>query len=536
MSGDSNWSSVALLLHADGADGSTTVTDSSSAARTVTVGGNAQLDTAKAKWGASSLLFDGTGDSCTVPYDSALHLSNQDFTIELWVWSNGANQSTRLLNFSTSASLFAWSLGVTSGGYLDFFMTNDAGTSAFCSQTTGQGFSSAHSQWHHVAVTRNGQSFRIFVNGTQVGSNTSSIIARASASGPSYRLVIGSSPALISGWNGWLDDIRITAGVARYTAAFTPPAAAFPDGPPPSELFALGSSALGAGRGLVWRQELRTLGGSALGAGKPVLSISNAFVQGASALGGGKAIAWSQLANVKGASALGLGKSVVWAQYLNAKGSASLGLGKAVISIPQTVTVKGGSALGGAKTRLYNDFTGAVDPYAPLIYVADLITDSGVVRAPISSWQATIQVEESCYGQCVVPAVFDLIDAVSSATQFIIYRRARLLDGSYVEQMMVSVPVDTRSISQGTSNYTAVLSGYFDEFPGEDELPQSMDRNLANVRSLTEGDGGLRIRSDIDWLLRPGMKAKYGATELIVDWINYYVPGNDQYMDIGERA
>lgn len=536
MSGDSNWSSVALLLHADGTDGSTTVTDSSSAARTVTVGGNAQLDTAQAKWGASSLLFDGTGDFCTVPYDSSLHLSNQDFTIEFWIRGNASNSSRDIICFGNSSNQTAWRLRVTSGGYLDFIVTNDAGTSTFCTQTSGQGFSASHSQFHHVAITRSGTSFRVFVGGALVGSTTSSVIARASASGPSYRLVIGADTGLAAGLIGWLDDIRITAGVARYTEAFTPPAAAFPDGPPPSELFALGSSALGAGRGLVWRQELRTLGGSAVGAGKPVLSISNAFVQGASALGGGKAIAWSQLANVKGASALGYGKSVVWAQYVNSKGHSALGAGKALISIPQTVAVKGGSGLGSAKTRIYNDFTGAVDPSGALIYVADLITDAGVVRAPISSWQATIQLEESCYGQCVVPAVFDLIDAVSSATEFIIYRRARLLDGSYVEQMMVSVPVDTRSISQGTSNYTAVLSGYFDEFPGEDELPESMGRTLANVRSLTEGDGGLRIRSDIDWLLRPGMKAKYGATELIVDWINYYVPGNDQYMDIGERA
>ena len=57
------------------------------------------------------------------------------------------------------------------------------------------------------------------------------------------------------------------------------------------------------------------------------------------------------------------------------------------------------------------------------------------------------------------------------------------------------------------------------------------------MRSVYSGNtGGLRVRCEIDWLLRPGHRAYYGTTPIIVDYLNYYVPGVDQYMDVGERA
>jgi len=170
------------------------------------------------------------------------------------------------------------------------------------------------------------------------------------------------------------------------------------------------------------------------------------------------------------------------------------------------------------------------------LYVADLITPTGVVRVPISSWQATLQLDQACYGQAVLPAIFELVDPISQATEVIVLRKARLVGGGTVEQIMLRFPVETRSLAQGARNYTATLAGYFDAFPGESNLPESLTRDLQGVRSLTEDSGGVRIRADVDWLLRPGMSARYGATELEVSFINYYVPGNDQFMDIGERA
>ncbi|MBK6587935.1 MAG: LamG domain-containing protein [Acidobacteria bacterium] len=80
--------------------------------------------------------------------------------------------------------------------------------------------------WYHLAATRQGSTYRLFVDGTQVATTTSSITIHDNANS----LYIGTSTdGSTSPVNGYIDDLRITKGVARYTANFTPPAAAFPE-------------------------------------------------------------------------------------------------------------------------------------------------------------------------------------------------------------------------------------------------------------------------------------------------------------------
>jgi hypothetical protein len=199
----------------------------------------------------------------------------------------------------------------------------------------------------------------------------------------------------------------------------------------------------------------------------------------------------------------------------------------------------GGSALGSGKAVVWHDFTNLVDETSELIYVMDLITPGGLVRVPISSWQATLQTDAACYVQCVVPACTDWVDDIVTATEFVISRSARLTDGGAIEYEMARSPIAAGGLSfaQGTRNHTATISGYPDALTASDSPPVVQDRTLTGVRTVTDSGGGsIRVRADIDWLLRPGMRAYYGATEILVDFINYYVPGNDQYMDVGERA
>ena len=556
MSGDVNWSSVSLLLHLDGSNGATSTSDSGPIGHALTFFGNAQLSTSGPGFGTASLLLDGSGDYLRAEYHAGLHLSTGDFTIECFVKAGATGGSNRpLMLLATSAGTYAWELWRHSGGYMRFLAYDDTNTAiANLQQTAGENVGDG--SWHHVAVTRSGNTFRLFVDGNQRATGTSANAIRASATAPSYRLVIGSNPNGAGGLAGNLDEIRITAGVARYTAAFTPPAAAFPDGPPPVEARARGgaalgvgaalawsqaarvsgASALGAGAALAWSQSARVAGGTALGRGAAAALQSNVYALGGSALGQGRPVLWWQSARVQGGSALGAGKAQAHGQSAFGSGRTALGAGLALLFQPQTIRVAGGSALGAGKVRAYNDFTSSLDTSAPLRYVADLITPTGVVRVPISSWQATLQLDQACYGQMVVPAVFELLEAVTSATEFVVYRRGRTLDGGAVEQMMLRCPIETRSLAQGARNYTATLAGYSDAFPGETGLPAAMTRTLQGVRSVTEDSGGIRLRADVDWLLRPGMTAQYGATNLAVSFINYYVPGSDQYMDIGERA
>lgn len=527
MSGDVNWSNVSLLLRCNDSNGATAFTDDSSAARAITVVGNAQVTTTDPKYGSGSALFDGSGDRLTAALSAALHLASGEFTIECWVKRAAATSAT-ILSYGNS-SFYVWDFSISPGGQPSFNGTNASGGSV----TVSAG-SVPLNTWTHLAATRSGSTFRLFVNGSQVSSNTSSASMSPSLTGAS--LSIGAAVAGGSTLNGQLDDIRITAGVARYTANFTPPAAELPVGPPPTSAIVQGRSPLGSGTAVAWSQSARSLGGSPLGKGSVVMQSRNAYAQGGSPLGRGQALAWQQRAQLQGRSTLGSASVLASSRGAVVRGRSPLGSGSVRAVVPQAVNVRGRSPLGSASVVVYSDFTGAISESAELQYVCDLFTPAGTVRVGISSWQATLQTEQANYAQCVVPAILNIVDAVASATEFAVYRRARLKTGGYIEHEMVRSPIENRSFAQGRANYTATLSGYFDAFAGGNNPPAALDRTLTGIRTVTEGDGGLRVRCDVDWLLRPGMRALNGATPILVDFINYYVPGNDQYMDVGERA
>jgi hypothetical protein len=82
---DPQFGSVSLLLHGDGANGSTTITDSSRLTNTVTAVGDAQISTAQSKFGGASIAFDGSGDYLTISSSSALSIGSGDYTVEFWI-------------------------------------------------------------------------------------------------------------------------------------------------------------------------------------------------------------------------------------------------------------------------------------------------------------------------------------------------------------------------------------------------------------------------------------------------------------------
>jgi len=183
----------------------------------------------------------------------------------------------------------------------------------------------------------------------------------------------------------------------------------------------------------------------------------------------------------------------------------------------------------------FHDFTGQVGT-SPTRYVMDLVTPSGVVRVPISSWQSTQQVDQSCYAQCVVPACFRWTEYIDAATEFVVYRAAKNTAGETFEHEMVRSPIEQIAYDRGARNYTATISGYGAALVVDEEPPAIYDRTLTGVRSVSVYNGQMRIRCVIDWLLRPGHRAYVDeTTSFIVDYINYYSNDYDSYMDVGER-
>lgn len=191
--------------------------------------------------------------------------------------------------------------------------------------------------------------------------------------------------------------------------------------------------------------------------------------------------------------------------------------------------------LGSPSVIAYHDFTGRLGDVVTT-YVLDLLDAEDVaVRVPISSWQATLQTEGSNYVQCVIPACAEWVETINAATQFVIYRRAELPDGSAIEYEMARSPLEQARFDRGPERYTSTISGYATGFAVDEDPDPTYDRTLTGIRSISTGQG-TRVRCSVDWLLRPGHRAFAEDVSFIVDYINYYVPGFDAYMDAGERT
>lgn len=224
--GDPNFASVSLLCHFNGPDGSTTFVDNSPSPKTLTAFGNAQIDTAQSVFGGASGLFDGAGDYVGVPDSSAFTFGTGDFTVEAWVRLNALAGAEGAYIIGQINGVFTQSTG-------SFFLAlNDASrpaglmaTGASLVVATGTTVLNT-GQWYHLAYTRSGSTFRIFVDGIEEGSQTS-----AAAMNDSGEAISIGRPGAYDGayFNGWIDDLRVTKGVARYTADFAPPSAQFPD-------------------------------------------------------------------------------------------------------------------------------------------------------------------------------------------------------------------------------------------------------------------------------------------------------------------
>lgn len=220
---DPFFSSVSLLLHGDGADGSTTFTDSSSNSVSITPLGNAQIDTSVKKFGTGSMLFDGSGDYLNAGNATPLNFGSGDFTVECW-----ANFSSVLGN----RGIFSKFEGFpnTTGINLRFAESVSglrlvvAGTGATLAQNVS--FSPSVGTWYHIAYSREVNIHRLFVDGSEVMEVSSNV---GDIDTTSDFVVARSQTVSSSDWNGYLDDFRVTKGVARYTASFTPPTTAFPD-------------------------------------------------------------------------------------------------------------------------------------------------------------------------------------------------------------------------------------------------------------------------------------------------------------------
>ena len=229
--GDAHFPKVEALLPFNGTNGATSTTDLSDRGNTVTFGGDAEISTAQSKFGGSSLSLDGNGDYVDLPRTTN-QLVSEDFTIEFWFRINsGAGSETVGLfgSYYTGDGSGEGMLMQSTATYNQVFFQWHYGNSdwAYLNQTQGTRTALSNNTWYHVAVTRSGNTWRLFLNGTQEDSVTQS--GALSDSGSTTRLGnYGPSGTASHGLNGYIEDFRITRGVARYTSNFTAPTSAHP--------------------------------------------------------------------------------------------------------------------------------------------------------------------------------------------------------------------------------------------------------------------------------------------------------------------
>ena len=217
-------SSTVLLSHYDGADAAVSTADEDckgNGSKAYTFVANAQLDIAQSKFSPSSILFDGTGDFVTLPDSADWQLDgasdSNEWTIDFWTRLNVDAGGDMGFISQKQGTDDQWQLehkGNTNT--LDFLVRTGGSTTVFISKS----WNPAVNIWYHVAVVKQGTAgYKMFINGDQIG-----VTETDTSTFPDYTGVLKIGSVTDTGGtedslNGWIDEMRITKGKARWKLA-----------------------------------------------------------------------------------------------------------------------------------------------------------------------------------------------------------------------------------------------------------------------------------------------------------------------------
>lgn len=217
---------VATQIRFDGADASTTITNESSFTQTWVVFGNAQIDTAQSQFaGGSSLLLDGTGDYVWESDTPEMDLGSSEWTIEFAVRFNGdpGTSNMTLVAMWGAATNRNWEIALRNNQLVGNYTVDSTTPISMFSEA----WNPAGDTWYHIAVTRDNSAtdiVRVFVDGTQLGSGDTTIDGDTISFTSDYMYIGAKEEGGDSEFvNGWIDNFRMTVGVARYVSNFTAP-------------------------------------------------------------------------------------------------------------------------------------------------------------------------------------------------------------------------------------------------------------------------------------------------------------------------
>ncbi|MEI7426123.1 MAG: LamG domain-containing protein [Candidatus Moraniibacteriota bacterium] len=206
-----------LLLHGEGNNNATGFRDDSLFRKTVAANGDAKISTTQSKLGSSSMYFDGTGDYLTVPSSGDFDFSTNDFSIDMWVYSTNFNESKAILTKST-ANTSGWVLFHVEKK-LRFLAGNGSNWGTYVDSAN----TLTDNAWNHIGVAQISGVIYYYINGVQSGNYV-----------PTYPFNGNATTLNIGNWQfggfnfpGYIDELRISKGIARWTSNFTPPTAPY---------------------------------------------------------------------------------------------------------------------------------------------------------------------------------------------------------------------------------------------------------------------------------------------------------------------
>ena len=205
-----------LMLHCDGTNGSTTFTDT--VGKTVTKYGTAQISTAQYKFNGSSGLFDGTGDYLTIPHSTDFEFGSEDFSIDCWVRPSNISASQFIACEHNYGTLGSYYLTITSTGKLMSYLYYSSNSNV---QITSDA-SLTLNEWNHVFVGRTNGVMYLGLNGTVKSAALTQTLVN-----PNTVFTIGEQTNGSNYYAGYLDEFRISKGICRWNANFTPPTAPY---------------------------------------------------------------------------------------------------------------------------------------------------------------------------------------------------------------------------------------------------------------------------------------------------------------------
>jgi hypothetical protein len=223
--GDVYYPQTSLLMHFNGTNGSTTMTDNSKNNFVLTAINGASLSSVQSKFGGTSLALDGTNDYVSISGNNILDFASSDFTVECWVRLN-AMPTSDAWPTNYSSHFIVITIGTPSLGDGIGFMIGQ--TKLIIQNNDSQSVNGTHGMttntWYHLAFVRYSNNLYLYVDGVQKGT-----AAYSSAVGTGATTYIGCETGQGAFLNGYIDDLRVTKGIARYTSNFTPSTTQFLD-------------------------------------------------------------------------------------------------------------------------------------------------------------------------------------------------------------------------------------------------------------------------------------------------------------------